>query len=98
MKRLRLSARSCCSGERSKFIASPPSQPERRLGDDVPLDLVGAGVDRGLPHIAVARGEARGEVIEVHVVDRAERLGEGPRCLHHPVSYTHLTLPTSDLV
>src|ERR1700675_3067838 len=53
---LRLSARSCCSSLRSKFMTL---QPQRGLGDDVALDLVGARVDRGLAHIAVARSQPR---------------------------------------
>src|SRR6185436_9517740 len=84
--RLRLSASSCCSSLRSKFIpmllaraefrhrarppprrtSPPPLQPARRLRDDVALDLVGPRVDRRLAQVAVARGEAGREVVEVH--------------------------------
>src|SRR6267378_3142006 len=85
--RLRLSARSCCSSLRSKFM---PSQAQRRLGDDVPLDLVGARVDRGFAHVAVARGQPRREVVEVHRVHRPEGLGQGSRRLHHLVEETQV--------
>src|SRR5882762_5345552 len=92
--RLRLSARSCCSSLRSKFMTS---QAQRRLGDDVPLDLVGARVDRRLAHVAVTRGEPRREVIEVHRVHRPEGLGEGPCRLHHQLRDRLLDLGALDL-
>ena len=54
-------------------------------------------VDRRLAHVAVARGEPRREVVEVHVVDRLEGLGERPGCLHHQLADRLLDLRALDL-
>src|SRR5207247_9007664 len=66
--------------------------------NDVALDLVRAGVDRGLAEVAVARRQPGREFVEVAgAVERAERLRERPDRLHHQLGQRLLDLCALDL-
>src|SRR5205823_6152507 len=76
--------RARCSSLYSKFISPLRLQAERRLGDDVALDLVRAGVDGGLAHVAIAREQRGRERVEGRIRShRAEDRRQRPGRLHH---------------
>src|ERR1700688_2121370 len=74
------------------------SETERYLGDDVALDFIRSGVDRGLAKVAVARRERSGELVEVDAsVDRCKRLRQRADRLHHQLGQRLLDLGALDL-
>src|ERR1700674_5079833 len=74
------------------------SQTKRHLGNDVALDFVRAGVNRGLAKVAIARRERSREIVEVNAsVDRRKRLRQRTDRLHHQLGECLLDLRALDL-